>query len=155
MMQRSKMAEKSAISEKTAGYKKASATEKISPTDDPAFKEIIGKSSAIQKVLNRVTMVAGTDSSVLVSGETGTGKELVARAIYRLSRRNKRSFVTVNCAALPAGLIESELFGHEKGAFTGAVSRRIGRFELADGGTIFLDEISDLSQEIQAKLLRV
>jgi transcriptional regulator with GAF, ATPase, and Fis domain len=100
-------------------------------------------------------MVAGTDSSVLISGETGTGKELIARAIYQLSRRNKRSFITVNCAALPAGLIESELLGHEKGAFTGAVSKRIGRFELADGGTIFLDEISDLSQEIQAKLLRV
>ena len=145
--------------EETFSLKESSAVEKVSLPDSAkpghVFNEIIGKSQAIQKVLNRVTMVAGTDSSVLISGETGTGKELVARAVYHLSRRNKKSFVTVNCAALPAGLIESELFGHEKGAFTGAVSKRIGRFELADGGTIFLDEISDLSQEIQAKLLRV
>jgi transcriptional regulator with GAF, ATPase, and Fis domain len=91
----------------------------------------------------------------LIAGEKGTGKELIDRAIYGLSRRHEKPFVTVNCAALPAGLIESELFGHEKGAFTGAIFRKIGRFELADGGTIFLDEIGDLSPEIQAKLLRV
>ena len=100
-------------------------------------------------------MVAGTDSSVLISGETGTGKELIARAIYQTSRRNKRDIHYGELCRSTGGLIESELFGHEKGAFTGAVSKRIGRFELADGGTIFLDEISDLSQEIQAKLLRV
>jgi len=159
MMERSRMAKRRVIPEKASSLKKPPATGKTCQQEgskpSQAFKEIIGKSQAIQKVLNRVMMVAGTDSSVLISGETGTGKELIARAIYQLSRRNKRSFITVNCAALPAGLIESELFGHEKGAFTGAVSKRIGRFELADGGTIFLDEISDLSQEIQAKLLRV
>jgi formate hydrogenlyase transcriptional activator len=153
------MAGRFAISEKDSTPEKPSLAEKIIPQEETkfvhVFKEIIGKSQTIQKVLNRVMMVAGTDSSVLISGETGTGKELIARAIYQSSRRNKRSFITVNCAALPAGLIESELFGHEKGAFTGAVSKRLGRFELADGGTIFLDEISDLSQEIQAKLLRV
>ena len=159
MMKRPRMAGRFAISEKDSTPEKPSLAEKIIPQEETkfvhVFKEIIGKSQTIQKVLNRVMMVAGTDSSVLISGETGTGKELIARAIYQSSRRNKRSFITVNCAALPAGLIESELFGHEKGAFTGAVSKRLGRFELADGGTIFLDEISDLSQEIQAKLLRV
>jgi formate hydrogenlyase transcriptional activator len=158
-MQRSRMEEQRTILGKASGLKKPPIAEKEYLQDGckpvHVFKEIIGKSQAIQKVLNRVVMVAGTDSSVLISGETGTGKELIARAIYHLSRRNKRPFITVNCAALPAGLIESELFGHEKGAFTGAVSRRVGRFELANGGTIFLDEISDLSQEIQAKLLRV
>jgi formate hydrogenlyase transcriptional activator len=147
------------VDEGTLGLKEPIVAEKSDTRGEGkpvnVFEEIIGKSQAIQKVLNRATMVAGTDSSVLISGETGTGKELIARAIYHLSRRSEKPFVTVNCAALPAGLIESELFGHEKGAFTGAIFRKIGRFELADGGTIFLDEIGDLSPEIQAKLLRV
>jgi formate hydrogenlyase transcriptional activator len=120
-----------------------------------ALEGIVGQSQAIKEVLRKISMVAGTDSSVLISGETGTGKELAARAVHQLSKRNRAPLVTVNCAALPVGIIESELFGHEKGAFTGAVVRRPGRFELADGGTIFLDEIGDLPQEVQAKLLRV
>ena len=119
------------------------------------FEEIIGSSPAIKKVLKNVETVAPTDSTVLIAGETGTGKELIARAIHNLSRRKDRVLVKVNCAAIPAGLIESELFGHEKGAFTGALSRKIGRFELADGATIFLDEIGDLPLDLQAKLLRV
>lgn len=119
------------------------------------FAEIIGESPALQKVLQVVERVAQTDATVLLLGETGTGKELIARAIHHLSPRHQRPLVSVNCAALPANLIESELFGHEKGAFTGALSHRIGRFELADKGTIFLDEIGDLPPELQAKLLRV
>jgi transcriptional regulator with GAF, ATPase, and Fis domain len=119
------------------------------------FEEIIGRSNALKKVLHQVEQVASTDATVLILGETGTGKELIARAIHNLSPRKDRALVKVNCAALPASLIESELFGHEKGAFTGAVSQRSGRFELADGGTIFLDEIGDLPLELQAKLLRV
>src|SRR6266581_7854913 len=119
------------------------------------FEEIIGSSPAIKKVLKNVETVAPTDSTVLIAGETGTGKELIARAIHNLSRRKDRVLVKVNCAAIPAGLIESELFGHEKGAFTGALSRKLGRFELADGATIFLDEIGDLPLDLQAKLLRV
>ena len=119
------------------------------------FEEIVGKSNVIQKVLHSVDSVAGTDSTVLIIGETGTGKELVARAIHHRSERKNNMLVNVNCAALPGGLIESELFGHEKGAFTGALSKKIGRFEMADGGTIFLDEIGDLPLELQAKLLRV
>jgi len=119
------------------------------------FEEIVGQGAAMRKVLKAVETAAPTDVSVLISGETGTGKELVARAIHNLSRRKDKALVKVNCAALPAGLIESELFGHEKGAFTGALSRKPGRFELADGGTIFLDEIGDLPLELQAKLLRV
>ena len=117
--------------------------------------EIIGQSRALQEVLRRVAQVAPTDATVLIQGETGTGKELIARAIHQRSRYRDRPLVKVNCATLPVGLVESELFGHEKGAFTGAVSRKIGRFELADGGTIFLDEISELPLELQAKLLRV
>ncbi len=117
--------------------------------------EIVGKSSGIVSVLSSVHHVADTDSTVLITGETGTGKELVARAIHQQSRRDDNMLVTVNCAALPSGLIESELFGHEKGAFTGALARKIGRFEMADGGSIFLDEIGDLPLELQAKLLRV
>jgi Nif-specific regulatory protein len=117
--------------------------------------EIIGESSALQEVLRRVEQVAPTDATVLIQGETGTGKELIARAIHRRSRYRERPLVKVNCATLPAGLVESELFGHEKGAFTGAVARKIGRFELADGGTIFLDEIGELPLELQSKLLRV
>ena len=119
------------------------------------FEEIIGASKALKKSLRKVEQVASTDSTVLILGETGTGKELLARAVHFLSDRRDRPLVKVNCAALPANLIESELFGHEKGAFTGALNRKIGRFELADGGTIFLDEIGDLSLELQSKLLRV
>jgi PAS domain S-box-containing protein len=119
------------------------------------FDEIVGTSSALQGVLSRLMKVAPTDSSVLVSGETGTGKELVARAIHKRSRRAQRAFVSVNCAALAPSLISSELFGHEKGAFTGALQRRLGRFELANGGTIFLDEIGELPLDTQVALLRV
>jgi PAS domain S-box-containing protein len=119
------------------------------------FEEIVGTSSALQGVLSRLMKVAPTDSSVLVSGETGTGKELVARAIHKRSRRSQRPFVSVNCAALTPSLISSELFGHEKGAFTGAMQRRLGRFELANGGTIFLDEIGEVPLDTQVALLRV
>ena len=117
--------------------------------------DIVGQSRAMRQVASAVETVAPTDASVLITGETGTGKELVARAVHNLSTRRHKSMVTVNCAALPSGLIESELFGHERGAFTGALTRRLGRFELAHGGTIFLDEIGDLPLELQAKLLRV
>src|SRR5579872_64256 len=119
------------------------------------FEEIVGSSPALQVVLSRVAKVAPTDSTVLVTGETGTGKELIARAIHKRSQRAARAFVSVNCSAIPSSLIASELFGHEKGAFTGAIQRRLGRFELADGGTLFLDEIGELSQETQIALLRV
>jgi PAS domain S-box-containing protein len=119
------------------------------------FEEIVGTSAPLQKVLSRISKVAPTDSSILITGETGTGKELVARAIHRRSRRSARAFISVNCAAIPHDLIASELFGHEKGAFTGAAQRRIGRFELAEGGTIFLDEIGELPAETQIALLRV
>jgi len=120
-----------------------------------AHGEVIGKSPAIRKVLSQAEQVAPTDSSVLISGETGTGKELIAQSIHRLSSRGSHVMVKVNCAALPAALVESELFGREKGAFTGALMRQIGRFEVADGSTIFLDELGELSLEVQAKLLRV
>jgi len=119
------------------------------------FEEIVGASPALRAVLSRVSKVAVSDSTVLITGETGTGKELLARAIHRRSRRASRAFVAVNCAAIPRDLIASELFGHEKGAFTGAVQRRLGRFELADGGTILLDEVGELSSETQVALLRV
>jgi formate hydrogenlyase transcriptional activator len=119
------------------------------------FKEIIGESPALKRTLTQVEIVAATDSTVLLLGETGTGKELIARAIHNLSFRRQRTLVKVNCAALPTGLLESELFGHEKGAFTGAITQRIGRFELANRGTIFLDEIGDIPLELQPKLLRV
>lgn len=119
------------------------------------YDEIIGKSEAIQKVLSQAGQVAKTDATVLILGETGTGKELIARAIHSLSTRKARTMIKVNCAALPAALIEAELFGHEKGAFTGALSSRIGRFEAADGSTIFLDEIGELPLDLQSKLLRV
>jgi transcriptional regulator with GAF, ATPase, and Fis domain len=119
------------------------------------FEEIVGSSPALQVVLSRVAKVAPTDSTVLVTGETGTGKELIARAIHKRSQRASRAFVSVNCAAIPRDLIASELFGHEKGAFTGATQRRLGRFESADGGTIFLDEIGELPAEMQIALLRV
>jgi PAS domain S-box-containing protein len=119
------------------------------------FEQIIGRSPALMAVLSEVGRVAPTDASVLISGETGTGKELIARAIHSASRRRDKPLIKVNCAALPAGLVESELFGHEKGAFSGAIARRLGRFELADGGTIFLDEVGELPVETQVKLLRV
>ena len=119
------------------------------------FEEIIGTSPALQEVLSRVAKVAPSDSTVLITGETGTGKELIARAIHKRSQRSGRAFVSVNCAAIPPSLIASELFGHEKGAFTGAFQRRLGRFELADGGTLFLDEVGELPAETQVALLRV
>src|SRR5438874_13182530 len=119
------------------------------------FEEIIGQSSALKRALHEVETVAPTDSAVLVCGETGTGKELIARAIHELRRRRERTFVKLNCAAIPTGLLESELFGHERGAFTGAIAQRVGRFELADGGTLFLDEVGDIPLELQPKLLRV
>jgi formate hydrogenlyase transcriptional activator len=119
------------------------------------FEEIVGASPALRTVLSRISKVAPSDSTVLVTGETGTGKELVARAIHRRSNRKSRAFVSVNCAAIPRDLIASELFGHERGAFTGATQQRVGRFELASGGTIFLDEVGDLPAETQIALLRV
>jgi transcriptional regulator with GAF, ATPase, and Fis domain len=119
------------------------------------FEEILGESPALQNILKQVAIVAPTDSTVLIQGETGTGKELIARAIHKLSNRRERTFVKINCAAIPTGLLESELFGHEKGAFTGAVAQRMGRFELANGGTIFLDEVGEIPLDLQVKLLRV
>ena len=119
------------------------------------FEEIVGQSPALTAVLADVTRVSPTNSTVLITGETGTGKELIARAIHSLSPRKAKPLIKINCAALPAGLVESELFGHEKGAFSGAIARRIGRFELAEGGTIFLDEIGELPADAQGKLLRV
>src|SRR5204862_63461 len=119
------------------------------------FEEIVGSSQALGKVLAQAAKVAPVDSTVLILGETGTGKELIARAIHKRSKRSECPFISVNCAAVPSSLIMSELFGHEKGAFTGAVQRRLGRFELAEGGTIFLDEVGDLPLETQIALLRV
>jgi formate hydrogenlyase transcriptional activator len=119
------------------------------------FEDIVGSSDALRKVLRRVSKVASSDSTALILGETGTGKELIARAIHKRSKRADRAFIGVNCAAIPPSLIASELFGHEKGAFTGATQRRLGRFESANGGTIFLDEIGDLPGDIQIALLRV
>jgi DNA-binding NtrC family response regulator len=126
--------------------------EKVTPHN---FEEIVGTSAALKAVLNEVEVVAPTDSTVLIYGETGTGKELVARAIHNVSSRSNRPFVKLNCAAIPSGLLESELFGHEKGAFTGAVAQKVGRFELAHGGTLLLDEVGDIPLELQPKLLRV
>jgi formate hydrogenlyase transcriptional activator len=119
------------------------------------FEEIVGSSTPLQRVLDQIARVAGADTTVLILGETGTGKELIARAIHKRSKRAGRAFIRVNCAAIPPSLIASELFGHEKGAFTGAVQRRIGRFEAADGGTIFFDEVGELPPETQVSLLRV
>jgi DNA-binding NtrC family response regulator len=122
---------------------------------DSRFSDIIGTSAALRRVLQEVETVAPTDATVLLLGETGTGKEVLARAIHQLSRRSAQAFVTLNCAAIPTGLLESELFGHEKGAFTGAIAQRLGRFELAQRGTIFLDEVGEIPLELQPKLLRV
>jgi formate hydrogenlyase transcriptional activator len=119
------------------------------------FDSIIGRSAVLQKLLQQVETVAPTDSTVLIYGETGVGKELIARAIHNLSSRSKNAFVKLNCAAIPTGLLESEMFGHERGAFTGAIAQRIGRFELASHGTVFLDEIGEIPLELQPKLLRV
>jgi formate hydrogenlyase transcriptional activator len=122
---------------------------------DHNFEEVVGESAALRRVLKEVETVAPTGATVLIRGETGTGKELIARALHHLSPRRDRTFVKLNCAAIPTGLLESELFGHEKGAFTGAVSQKVGRFELAHGGTLFLDEVGDIPLELQPKLLRV
>jgi formate hydrogenlyase transcriptional activator len=119
------------------------------------FDSIVGNSAALQKVLHQVETVAPTDSTVLIYGETGVGKELVARAIHNLSARSRNAFVKLNCAAIPTGLLESEMFGHEKGAFTGAIAQRIGRFELANQGSVFLDEVGEIALDLQPKLLRV
>jgi formate hydrogenlyase transcriptional activator len=123
--------------------------------DDPRFEQIIGSSPALESVLEQIQRVGPTDSTVLVQGETGTGKELIARAVHQLSSRCGRAFVKVNCAAIPLDLLESELFGHERGAFTGAIAQKVGRFELADRGTLFLDEVGDIPAALQPKLLRV
>ena len=119
------------------------------------FEEIVGESPVLKALLSQLQTVAPTDSTVLITGETGTGKELIARALHNLSARRDRTFVKINCAAIPTGLLESELFGHEKGAFTGAIAQKLGRFELADKGTLFLDEVADIPLELQPKLLRV
>ena len=125
------------------------------PVAPDAFAGMIGSSEAIQRVKKQVRTVALTDSTVLLEGETGTGKELVSRAVHDLSQRKNRAFIKFNCAAIPHGLLESELFGHERGAFTGAIARKLGRFELADQGTLFLDEVGEIPLELQVKLLRV
>jgi len=122
---------------------------------DRDFGDIVGENAGLREVLKKVETVAPTDSTVLICGETGTGKELIARAVHDLSPRKGRTFVKLNCAAIPTGLLESELFGHERGAFTGAIAQKIGRFELANGGTLFLDEVGDIPLELQSKLLRV
>src|SRR5215467_3172918 len=123
--------------------------------DVPFTETIVGRRGSLRRILSQVEAVAGTNTTVLISGETGTGKEVIARAIHELSPRRNRNLVKVNCAAMTAGLLESELFGHERGAFTGAVNSHVGRFALADRGTLFLDEIGDMPLELQPKLLRV
>ncbi len=142
-----------------AGLKEQLSQEKLYLEDEIRsemnFQEVVGQSTAIRRVLHEAQTVAPSDSSVLILGETGTGKELIARAIHNLSLRRKNAFIKLNCAAIPTGLLESELFGHEKGAFTGAISQHTGRFELAHHGTMFLDEIGDIPLELQPKLLRV
>jgi formate hydrogenlyase transcriptional activator len=145
--------------EEIAALKNRLAVEKLYLEDEIRsernFEEIIGESPSLKKILKQVETVAPTESTVLLQGETGTGKELFARAIHNISPRRERTLVKINCAAIPTGLLESELFGHERGAFTGAIAQKIGRFELADGGTLFLDEVGDIPPELQPKLLRV
>jgi formate hydrogenlyase transcriptional activator len=145
--------------EEIASLKNKLAEEKLYLEDEirteQNFEEIIGESSALKNILKQVETVAPTESTVLIQGETGTGKELIARAIHNLSSRGKGTFIKINCAAIPTGLLESELFGHERGAFTGAIAQKVGRFELADKGTLFLDEVGDIPLELQPKLLRV
>ena len=143
-----------AIQQSTLSYEEASLDIAGEPPCEYSFEEIVGRSNALRKVLEQVAIVAPTDSTVLLHGETGTGKELVARAVHGLSPRKDRNLVRLNCAAIPSGLVESELFGHERGAFTGALIQKRGRFELADHGTLFLDEIGDIGLDLQPKLLR-
>src|SRR6201988_3091766 len=131
------------------------ALQEFQVSDQRRFEQVIGKSPALESVLEQVERVAPTDSTVLIQGETGTGKELIARAVHNISARCGRAFVKVNCAAIPLDLLESELFGHEKGAFTGAIAQKVGRFELADKGTLLLDEVGDIPPALQPKLLRV
>jgi DNA-binding NtrC family response regulator len=143
-----------AIQQSTATFEGASLNLDAGTPCEYTFEDIVGRSNALRKVLEQVAIVAPTDSTVLLHGETGTGKELVARAVHNLSPRKDRNLVRLNCAAIPSGLVESELFGHEKGAFTGALIQKRGRFELADHGTLFLDEIGDIGLDLQPKLLR-
>jgi formate hydrogenlyase transcriptional activator len=133
----------------------ATITDPVTDHAERAFERIIGNSTALESVLEQVEQVAPTDSTVLIEGETGTGKELIAHAIHNASQRYGRAFIKLNCAAIPLDLLESELFGHEKGAFTGAIGQKIGRFEMADKGTLFLDEVGDIPPALQPKLLRV
>ena len=133
----------------------ATITDSVTDHAERTFERIIGNSAALESVLEQVEQVAPTDSTVLIEGETGTGKELIAHAIHNASQRYGRAFIKLNCAAIPLDLLESELFGHEKGAFTGAIAQRIGRFEMADKGTLFLDEVGDIPPALQPKLLRV
>jgi formate hydrogenlyase transcriptional activator len=133
----------------------ATITDSVTDHAERTFERIIGNSAALESVLEQVEQVAPTDSTVLIEGETGTGKELIAHAIHNASQRYGRAFIKLNCAAIPQDLLESELFGHEKGAFTGAIAQRIGRFEMADKGTLFLDEVGDIPPALQPKLLRV
>jgi DNA-binding NtrC family response regulator len=144
----------SAVQESIASHNRDGVSLESDLRSEYCFQNIVGKSPAIHKVLEQVTIVAGTDATVLIQGETGTGKELIAQAIHNLSPRHHRPFVRINCAAIPSGLLESEMFGHEKGAFTGALMQRKGRFEMADQGTLFLDEIGDIGLDLQPKLLR-
>jgi formate hydrogenlyase transcriptional activator len=143
-----------AIRQSTVEYQEALVHLDLETPREYNFEDIVGKSNALRKVLEQVAIVAPTDSTVLLHGETGTGKELVARAVHSMSPRKDRNLVRLNCAAIPSGLVESELFGHEKGAFTGALIQKRGRFELADHGTLFLDEIGDIGLDLQPKLLR-